>query len=559
MDKKSPDAFRTISEVAEWLGVPTHVLRFWESRFTQVKPVKRAGGRRYYRPSDMALLGGIRKLLHEDGMTIRGVQKLLREHGVKHIAALSPPIDSDQSPTPAPADQATSNVVSFGGTQEPQADLTTAPPEDIAPVAEPEPEPEPELPSTAAQSADTAQDSPPPAEDAQTAVPEAPMAFPSGDDIAEDTPPAEIIDMDPAPAEGVEDTQPAPLPEIAEGDVSPSTAAPDPLEPIPHDGPTIAETLAVSDANKAEEPAAPDLPDVTPDEVVLSGEDLSPAEDEMVTPLAAAPPQADTSQADTSLADTSHADPAQAEPLPDAEADAPPAEAGMDLFSFADTVPAAPDTPGEPAQGESDSTAGSADASGVEADDLTAAPAIPSSPEMPSTDTASDIETGAGTDGDMGDEMGDGLPPLSAADTPLAPDLPHPTEEVAPPEENLAVSGDIPPAQDVPPIGQPASTSPQEENLSALAKDQAEEIEPAAAEDASVPDGEPTAPAPQPADISHIPADPAEDGAPLSAPPLTTALRTARKTGTDAHLPVLQAFADRLEALSVQMNRSGRG
>ena len=99
MDKKSPDAFRTISEVADWLGVPTHVLRFWESRFTQVKPVKRAGGRRYYRPADMELLGGIRKLLHEDGLTIRGVQKLLREQGVKHVATLSPPLDSNEMRT----------------------------------------------------------------------------------------------------------------------------------------------------------------------------------------------------------------------------------------------------------------------------------------------------------------------------------------------------------------------------------------------------------------------------------------------------------------------------
>lgn len=91
---KSRDAFRTISEVADWLDTPTHVLRFWESRFTQVKPVKRAGGRRYYRPSDMMLLGGIKKLLHEDGMTIRGVQKLLREQGVKHVSTLSQPIIS---------------------------------------------------------------------------------------------------------------------------------------------------------------------------------------------------------------------------------------------------------------------------------------------------------------------------------------------------------------------------------------------------------------------------------------------------------------------------------
>ncbi|SLN65157.1 MerR family regulatory protein [Aquimixticola soesokkakensis] len=90
---KSPDAFRTISEVADWLQTPAHVLRFWESRFTQIKPVKRAGGRRYYRPADMALLGGIKKLLHEDGLTIRGVQKLLREEGVRHVSALSPAID----------------------------------------------------------------------------------------------------------------------------------------------------------------------------------------------------------------------------------------------------------------------------------------------------------------------------------------------------------------------------------------------------------------------------------------------------------------------------------
>lgn len=96
--EKSPDAFRTISEVADWLGTPTHVLRFWESRFTQVKPVKRAGGRRYYRPADMALLGGIKKLLHEDGLTIRGVQKILREEGVKYVSGMSPPVDGDAVP-----------------------------------------------------------------------------------------------------------------------------------------------------------------------------------------------------------------------------------------------------------------------------------------------------------------------------------------------------------------------------------------------------------------------------------------------------------------------------
>lgn len=85
---KSPEAFRTISEVAEALETPAHVLRFWESRFPQIRPVKRAGGRRYYRPADVALLSGIRHLLHDEGMTIRGVQKILREQGVRHVASL---------------------------------------------------------------------------------------------------------------------------------------------------------------------------------------------------------------------------------------------------------------------------------------------------------------------------------------------------------------------------------------------------------------------------------------------------------------------------------------
>ena len=90
---KSADAFRTISEVADWLGIQAHVLRFWESKFTQVRPVKRAGGRRYYRPGDMLLLGGIKQLLHEDGLTIKGVQKILREEGMSHVSKLSQPLD----------------------------------------------------------------------------------------------------------------------------------------------------------------------------------------------------------------------------------------------------------------------------------------------------------------------------------------------------------------------------------------------------------------------------------------------------------------------------------
>jgi DNA-binding transcriptional MerR regulator len=85
---KSPDAFRTISEVALDLDLPQHVLRFWESRFAQIKPVKRAGGRRFYRPEDVDLLRGIRALLYVDGLTIRGAQKILKERGARHVAMI---------------------------------------------------------------------------------------------------------------------------------------------------------------------------------------------------------------------------------------------------------------------------------------------------------------------------------------------------------------------------------------------------------------------------------------------------------------------------------------
>ena len=99
---KAPDAFRTISEVADDLDIPQHVLRFWETRFTQIKPMKRSGGRRYYRPDDVDLLKGIRRLLYGEGYTIRGVQRILKEHGIKSVQGLS-----DQN-----------SAVSFGAVEE---------------------------------------------------------------------------------------------------------------------------------------------------------------------------------------------------------------------------------------------------------------------------------------------------------------------------------------------------------------------------------------------------------------------------------------------------------
>jgi len=99
---KAPDAFRTISEVADELDIPQHVLRFWETRFAQIKPMKRSGGRRYYRPDDVDLLKGIRRLLYGEGYTIRGVQRILKEHGIKSVQGL--------------ADQ--TSAVSFGAVEE---------------------------------------------------------------------------------------------------------------------------------------------------------------------------------------------------------------------------------------------------------------------------------------------------------------------------------------------------------------------------------------------------------------------------------------------------------
>ncbi|GAB2187584.1 MerR family transcriptional regulator [Roseibium sp. LAB1] len=112
--EKSPDAFRTISEVAEDLDLPQHVLRFWETRFSQIKPLKRGGGRRYYRPDDVELLKGIRHLLYGEGYTIKGVQRILKEQGPRFVmqirhedmsalqaVAAAEPAPAEASPAPA--------------------------------------------------------------------------------------------------------------------------------------------------------------------------------------------------------------------------------------------------------------------------------------------------------------------------------------------------------------------------------------------------------------------------------------------------------------------------
>ena len=95
--EKSPQAFRTISEASEILSLPTHVLRFWESKFTQIKPLKRAGGRRFYRPKDILFILGIKKLLHIDGLTINGVKRLIKEDGINYIISIGQNIRENNS------------------------------------------------------------------------------------------------------------------------------------------------------------------------------------------------------------------------------------------------------------------------------------------------------------------------------------------------------------------------------------------------------------------------------------------------------------------------------
>jgi len=124
--QKSPDAFRTISEVASELEVPQHVLRFWETKFAPVRPLKRGGGRRYYRPDDLDLLRGIRSLLYGDGLTIKGVQKILREQGPRYVMELGRGETTLIAPlrsVPSAPERIASNVHPFPREMEPPSSL----------------------------------------------------------------------------------------------------------------------------------------------------------------------------------------------------------------------------------------------------------------------------------------------------------------------------------------------------------------------------------------------------------------------------------------------------
>ncbi len=303
MTNKSPEAFRTISEVADWLGVPTHVLRFWESRFAQVKPVKRAGGRRYYRPADMALLGGIRKLLHDDGMTIRGVQKLLREEGVKYVAALSPPLDDSAMRDVTPA-----NVVSLeearggegeaagtGQASEPPAPEPSAQIFEASPSVEEMPAPsEAGAPGASAPSpeAEAPARTAPPSEPAGPEEPEAPAATaplagePTGSGLSADEPAGEPAE---APAAGspeageAEAGGEAGIHAATAGDVEAGADMAAPPAPPASDAPASDPPAAAETATPAQAPATGAAADDTP----------APEAPALCEPSAPPPPQQD--------------------------------------------------------------------------------------------------------------------------------------------------------------------------------------------------------------------------------------------------------------------------
>lgn len=116
---KAREAFRTISEVADDLDLPQHVLRFWESKFSSIKPMKRGGNRRYYRPEDVQVIKAIKKLLHSDGYTIRGVQKLFKEQGLRQTIDMA--LEQSTSPSPSPSEEVLSDqTTSFSEMSETQ-------------------------------------------------------------------------------------------------------------------------------------------------------------------------------------------------------------------------------------------------------------------------------------------------------------------------------------------------------------------------------------------------------------------------------------------------------
>ncbi|SPF80337.1 MerR family transcriptional regulator [Pseudoprimorskyibacter insulae] len=329
---KSKDAFRTISEVADWLDTPAHVLRFWESKFTQVKPVKRAGGRRYYRPADMMLLGGLKKLLHEDGLTIKGAQKVLREQGVKYVSGLSQPVDPEDDTLNADLDQ-------FA--EAPFVEVEAEPErETVVPFAKPAVPARPPL-EAAAPAEQPADDPTQTNEEAQVAATDA------GDAPAPNAPaPLEAAapQHTPQPEDEAQQSD-----EVQAGTPDPvAETAPDIAEPAGNTPDPEAETAAhVAQQDDSSEPVTfndsePSLPFDLP-EFTRPAARGTPAEDQVVDPTDAAPAETD-SPVPVSVSDPA---PAQSTPEPMAEAvpepESPAAPKAPIAAEAAPTVPAPAD------------------------------------------------------------------------------------------------------------------------------------------------------------------------------------------------------------------------
>ncbi len=315
---KSPDAFRTISEVAEWLDVPAHVLRFWESKFTQVKPVKRAGGRRYYRPTDMLLLGGIQNLLHDKGLSIKDAQALLREEGIQHVQSLSKPLDGeeeDESPIEAkPASKWVDPAA-----VEPEAEKPRRPVVDREPLGEEEHAP-------------------------RKVAPPAPPPYPAGPPKAAPTPAAPGADApqaDVAPSAPVETPLPASDTAHAPASTSHEVESPAPVSPAPAAAPQASEDVApagpVSDDNTPIADNAPStafedmgVAPVAPSPTVAPQSDVAP-QTTPVAPASTRPPEAPAASAGAA--------PATPAPVPASDA-AQPLQPNLSADEPSETAPA---------------------------------------------------------------------------------------------------------------------------------------------------------------------------------------------------------------------------
>jgi DNA-binding transcriptional MerR regulator len=351
--EKSPDAFRTISEVADWLGVPTHVLRFWESRFPQVKPVKRAGGRRYYRPADMVLLGGIKRLLHDDGMTIRGVQKMLREEGVRHVSSFSQPLDAVA----------------------PLRDVTPAGEEEVAPspmAVDVEPEPLDNVVPIAAEAVDENEDGErlaPPAPEPEEATPDfvdeatlAPRAAPEYGEAGAFSHAPDLVDeatLAPRPAPDWGDAAAfPPPPELVDEDDLESLLAPQEAAPVARTSEPEPLVLGSGAAGagewEAEAPADDEAPALAPATGDGTGDTPPPVAAAKEPPAAPRPQPGDEDEALPELSFLRRGAPA---PAPAPEAPQPDLFAAEPAAEPAPPRPRIPATPGVPARDAADDDA----------------------------------------------------------------------------------------------------------------------------------------------------------------------------------------------------------